>query len=494
MSETELLTLSVPADTGYFPAIMLAVRECASKLGFEATECDRICLALEEAMQNAIAYGYGGTRDKLRISLIRASTGLKIILASRGLALDEEQLPRYDPALAHAGQDTTGLGFHLIKEMVDTVSLSVLDDGHREISMLKRLSVQRVRDADEDSVEGGVVSRGEREGVQHTLRLAEPGDAETISRLALRAHGTVMFNEHIYYPDRVRAMIESGEMVSAVAVAESGGIMGHGALVVPASGSVIEELTYGFVDDRFRSRGCASELARFLMAGATARGAYALVAFAVTSHVYSQRAIELLTFKECALLLATSPATWHWDDGDGEQPGRIGNLVYIKHLRKPEAMDVHVPLRHRDMVGKIFAHRGVPARFMDISERVEPTGQSQFFTEASFKEGWALIGIQAYGADSEALVRGRLENACASQLPVIQLMLPLRSPATLFMCERFEAMDFFFAGVGTGQDCSENIILQYVNEADPGYDSVQVLSDFAKELLGYVRSCHVRSR
>ncbi|BBD09350.1 GNAT family N-acetyltransferase [Desulfovibrio ferrophilus] len=487
MTETELISLSIAADTEYFPTVNFAAKQCATKLGFAPRDADRICLALEEAMANAIKYGYGGTNDRLHISLTRASMGIKIILRSRGLTLDQKHLPQYDPALAHDAQDTTGLSFHLIQKLVDTVSRAVRDDGQITVTMLKQLPLPRP--VESEVQQNGKAPRAPKQEVTHSIRRASPEDAEAISRLALRSHGTVMFSEQIYYPERVREMIESGEMTSALVVTDAGVVMGHGALVAQEPGGCIEELTYGVVDSRFRSQGCASKLAEFLMDEATERGVYALQAFAVTSHVHSQRAIEHLEYKECALLLAASPPARHWDDNQGGEPGRIGNLVYVKFLQPPKPLELYVPPRHREMVARLYANMDAPFQFVDAGQGPAPTGPAQLFTLANFAEGWSLIGIQSYGADTATQVRKELDNALSANISSIQLMLPLHDPATATLCTEFEAMGFFFAGVGTGPDRSENLILQYLNGVDAGYDSVHVHSDMAKELVEYVRSC-----
>ncbi|MBU1004066.1 MAG: GNAT family N-acetyltransferase [Proteobacteria bacterium] len=491
MTETELITLSIPADADYFPCVKFSARECATRLGFPPRDCDRICLALEEAMLDAIRFGYGGEHDRLHISLARASMGLKMLLKSRGLALERENLPKYNPSFAQQGQDLTGLSFHLIQKMVDTVSLTVQDDGQIELSMLKRLHVQRIKDEAETDTPRDGTPRAEHAIEQYSLRLATPGDADAISRLALRAHGTVLFSEQIYYPERVREMIATGEMVSAVAVTQSG-VMGHGGLVVQDSDGCIEELTYAVVDSRVRGQGCATDMARFLIDGARERGVYALQCFAVTSHVHSQRAIEHLDFRECALLLGTSSPARHWDHDDGERPNRIGNLLYTKFLQPTEPMRLHVPARHREMIGKLFALRSGPVSFVDTQVDALPTEKTQLTTHADFKEGWALITIKTYGADAVAQVQSQLANAVSGNLPVVQLMLPLSDPCTATLCERFEALGFFFAGVGTGPDRGENLILQYLNGIEPGFDSVYVHSDIAKELVEYVRGCEAK--
>lgn len=486
--DREIVSMTIPADAGYFPAVRHAATRCAQGMGFPEEEIGRICLALEEALQGAIAFGYGGEGDTVDLVLARTGTGLRMVLRSLGLPLDEERLPQYDPGVAADRQDTTGLSFHLVRSMVDTVSLAFLGDGRREVSLLKRLpAAPPAREAP-----GKARPRragAERRTVQTSLRLAVPDDAEDIARLALSSHGTLMFNEHIYYPERVRSMLASGEMTSAVTVTDEGRIIGHGALVDLSHGTGLEELTYGFVDPGFRSQGSATKMVELLAAGAGERGVQVMVSFAVTSHVHSQRAVENQGFKECALLLAASPSATHWDGGADELPGRIGNLFYARSLGEVRPLELYPPARHRDMAAAIYAHRGVPVRMGDAPGATEPEGVSRLETEADFKEGWATIIVETYGRDCEAQVRAHLDNAREGGACVVQLLLPLPDPFTAQACGRFEDLGFFFGGVGPGPGCVEYLVLQRMTATDPGYDGVHLASDFGRELLAYIRSC-----
>jgi len=76
--------------------------------------------------------------------------------------------------------------------------------------------------------------------IHHHIRLAVPEDAEDIARIAMLSHGSILFHEDIYYPARVREMIQSKQMVSVVAVTDDNTLFGHGALVSPEPDSLVE--------------------------------------------------------------------------------------------------------------------------------------------------------------------------------------------------------------------------------------------------------------
>ncbi len=478
--------LRLPAEAAFIPIASFAAGECARTFGFPQEDAERISLAAEEAMAGAISFGYGGPCDVVELRIQRTSLGIEMVLRSRGLPLEREELPGYDPTHAVRSADVSGLGDLFIDRMMDKVSFSTSDSGHRKLRMEKFLPAT--------SVQPDRIVPSEEPVPHHSvclaIRLAEVEDAESIARLALHAHDALMFNEHIYYPRRIREMLRSGEMTSAVVEGLDGELAGHGALVATKPGSWIEELTYGFVSPRYRGQRCATKIAALLMEDALQRGVTTLLALAVTNHVHSQRSLSHMGFSPAGLLLAASPASRQWRRVDGDTPGRIGNMVYFRLLTPPREVELYVPPRHKDMILKIYEHLGVPVRLAatDTLPSVLET-EGLLTTVADLKEGWAWMVVQQYGEALKARIAAQLHQACSHGLTSILLLLPLEDPATLWMCETFEAMGFFFAWAGPAEQCGNGICLQYLNKVDPGYAFIHVLGEFAQELKEYVKFC-----
>ncbi|WP_045213959.1 GNAT family N-acetyltransferase [Desulfonatronovibrio magnus] len=324
----------------------------------------------------------------------------------------------------------------------------------------------------------------------HTVRLGKPEDAEDIARLVLRAHGAVFFNEAIYYPARVREMLEQGEMVSVVAETASGELMGHCALVADTPGARVRELTYTFLDTRFKSPGVNEEVSTFLSERAKALDLCAIYALAVTNHIHSQRNLLHQGFKESALFIAASPVSKSWQEKDGHNPGRIANIVFLKYLHAgPEAL-LHVPDRHGSMVRQIFQLHGKKCRFFHDSVLTLPEDPAHIHSESDLKEGWTWICVARYGYDIQKQVSDQLALSCGQGIPVTHLSLPLTDPVTSAIADFFEKMGFFFAGVGLDDNGKEVLILQYLHGVDPDFDSIHLASSFGRELAEYVRSIY----
>lgn len=481
--------MQLPARAQWVGVAVAAADEYAARLGFSKERAKGISLALEEASMNAIAFGYGGPHDELRITLSGTAHGMHLAVNSRGLPLDEALLPRYDPNRLEEG-DTTGLGVHLIRRLVDQASFSVKEGGEREISMRALLPITHAPEPEEPPA---ALPAADSSLPAQTLRRAAPDDAEAIARLALRSHGTVLFDERIYYPASVREMLETNEMVSVVTEVEGVGVTGHGALLLLEPG--VGELTFGFVDPRHQGKGCTWGLAERLIEVAAELGVRVVLASAVTSHVRSQRSALHVGLRECALLTAAGPAASIWR-GDGADkasviPGRIANIVLVRCLGEPDPAPLHLPPRHRRMIERILAHIGLgsPSGPDEIIAPLLPDTPSILETDADFKEGWAFVTVVEPGRDALAQIEAQLHASRAQEIPLTVLLLPLDNPYTPSLCEAAERLGFFFAGIGPGQEGRMHLALQFLHGTESGFEAIQTYSPFARELLDYVRFC-----
>ena len=121
--------------------------------------------------------------------------------------------------------------------------------------------------------------------------------------------GTRYSNAHIYYPERIVELNESGQIISATAVTPDGELAGHCAIFHSNYGSQSAEIGQAVVKPEFRGQGCLLRLTEFLINEAKSRGLTGLYVRAVTSHTFSQRVTTRLGFTACAIILGYAPAT-----------------------------------------------------------------------------------------------------------------------------------------------------------------------------------------
>jgi len=83
-------------------------------------------------------------------------------------------------------------------------------------------------------------------------------------------------------------------------------------------------------------------------------------------------------------------------------------------------------------------------------------------------------------------VKFRLRELCLRRIDCVYIDLPMSHPATPKFCASMEMLGFFFAGVIPEMSEGDVLRLQYLNNVDTDLGSIQIASDFGKELLDYV--------
>lgn len=429
----------------------------------------------------------------------RTPLGMDIVIREKGMPFDPAKIPEYRRGDSLEGQETTGIGAFLMKEIMDKVTFSNLGMGGQEVRMSKHLQNRNIEEmmtpAERNATEAEppvAKPRGVEGKIEYDVRRLNAEEAIEVSKCAYKSHGYTFFDDHIYYPDRIVELNESGEMVSAVAVTKENVFMGHAALVYPYPGQAyIAELTFVFVNVEFRSQGCMNRLCEFLFNPKKYNQPYRLdgvYAYAVTNHVFTQKVMVKYEINDCGLLLATSPATWIFKGIDGDASQRISVVLSYKYLTPPVPVKIYAPPRHREMIGKLYANIGGKPEFVEPPAGTKPPEQdSAIETRVFASEQCGEIELKKPGRHVVKEVRGILRDLCIKQIASIQLFLNLEDPLTASLCAEFERLGFFFAGILPGAAIGDTLILQYLNNVPFDYGKLRIHTEMGKELTAYIK-------
>ena len=139
---------------------------------------------------------------------------------------------------------------------------------------------------------------------------------------------------HIYYPERIVELNDSGQIISATSSDPGMELAGHCAIFHSNYGSRSAEIGQAVVKPEFRGQGCLLRLTEFLINEAKSRGLTGLYVRAVTSHTFSQRVTTRLGFTACAIILGYAPATIIFRGIDEELSQRETFIVPCKNISK----------------------------------------------------------------------------------------------------------------------------------------------------------------
>jgi anti-sigma regulatory factor (Ser/Thr protein kinase) len=125
------LKLMMSSDPRYLPVVRGAICPLAEAIGWDESDCRAITLALDEALANIIRHAYHNRTDGLiELECRETAEGLEVTLLDKGEAPDKTKIC----ARAIACDQPGGLGTHIIKDVMDTVSYRATPEGNRFVA------------------------------------------------------------------------------------------------------------------------------------------------------------------------------------------------------------------------------------------------------------------------------------------------------------------------------------------------------------------------
>jgi hypothetical protein len=292
-------------------------------------------------------------------------------------------------------------------------------------------------------------------------------------------YGDSYYPPYLYDPEQIIRRNEAEQLVSVVALDGAGQVVGHYALERPPQGSVAEA-SDALVLPEHRHHHLMEEMRIRLREEAVRLGLVGLVGYAVTNHVFSQRADEHIGARPCGVALGLWPQTFH--NMPEPLPQRMSFVIYFRYLRPPVEV-LHVITHHHDMLGRIREQYGVPVRLQEAG-RAEGPGEISLELEVDVQAG--SIRVDRVGSDTADAIRRARRDLFAVGVKALTLELPLAQPGTAELCRAAEEEGFFFCGLGPAFAGDGDALLMQFLAADLDLSLVQTDGPFAKELLAYV--------
>jgi serine/threonine-protein kinase RsbW len=320
----------------------------------------------------------------------------------------------------------------------------------------------------------------------------KPDDAAEVSKTIYKTYGYTYFHDYVYYPEKIIALNESGQVFSAVAIAGDKEIAGYGVFQIWEENPQIVEMARGVVKPEFRSLGCFRNITQYLLDQAKSRGLQGAFGEAVTHHTISQHTVHGFGFKDCGLRLGLIPPDTLFKGMAGKIPHKVSILLQFLYLQMPSvpALKIYAPDHHKDMIATLYKELGIRPEIKKAApaktKKAAATSIVKIRQVASMR--YVRMSIDRYGRNIVNELGNKVKEICRQKTEIVNLFLNLSDPLTGAYAPQFEKLGFFFAGILPGgfRD-GDALILQYLNNVPIDYDAIQVKSVMAKKLLAYVR-------
>ncbi|MFL6244098.1 MAG: hypothetical protein ACJ73V_13885, partial [Acidimicrobiia bacterium] len=197
------------------------------------------------------------------------------------------------------------------------------------------------------------------------VRAATPQDAEAIAQLLYENYHLSYVHADFYRPRHLVAMLESGRLLSTIAV-HDGRVIAHGALM-PLPGVSSAESGAAVVHSAYRGLGVFGRLSGHTLDRAIERGLASVFGDAVTIHPFSQRVERSNGYFETALQLGMVPAQTTMRGFGGEGPRRRTATLRSYRPLDDQPRRVALPGVYRELLEGMYANVG-----LTIESRTEP--------------------------------------------------------------------------------------------------------------------------
>ena len=133
------LELVVPATLDSIERVSIFLESTLEDAGLDMIESARIQLAVEEAVTNVINHGYGGSDGEILITTDIESSQVMITITDTGQEFDPTSIPPPNVTADLDHRNIGGLGVHLIRSVMDSVSY-IRHDNKNRLMMIKRFT------------------------------------------------------------------------------------------------------------------------------------------------------------------------------------------------------------------------------------------------------------------------------------------------------------------------------------------------------------------
>ena len=130
---TQAIHLRFPARSEYLLLARLAVTAVARQMALGRRDVADLKLAVTEACSNAVRHAYSASRPgEIELALVARDDGLELVVEDHGAGITLPLPPATEPS------EHGGMGFPLIRAVVDELEIGRSADGGTVVHMTKR--------------------------------------------------------------------------------------------------------------------------------------------------------------------------------------------------------------------------------------------------------------------------------------------------------------------------------------------------------------------
>lgn len=463
--------LEISNETAFLEAVTAFIEACAKRYGLPPARLEKLKGAAQAALTLvATSHHEGNTEAPIAVTLAHEEGSLMIEILNKGL-----------PLAALPGQNNAGVDCLRIENegrlgQTITLEMRLPPSPMRQQALSQSAARRQIAPKDEEIA----------------IRELGPKEETALSQLFYFVYGYNYINELLYYPEKIRAMIEQKKLLSTVAALSNGRILGHVGLVKKNEAPSVYEAAMGAVDPLVKSRGLFSKIFDAVMKQMAATPMHYCVFDFVTNHALSQKTIapygtcEMALFVGCQSSITQAKLEKLGLGPDPEDMNRYSILLsIIPRIRQPFGAEVLLPESIGETLGFLLKPLGldwVPTpRFYPLP----PGGQYQINCQPT--QGAVVFDLFEPGRKAVEAILTHWSELLRDGYEYAAIEVPLELPGLGDLHQMLAEHGFFVAGfIPYRLSARLGFRFQAIGHARVAFDKVRMATESGKKLLGVV--------
>lgn len=334
------------------------------------------------------------------------------------------------------------------------------------------------------------------ETVIRPLRL---GEEAALSRLFHRVYGYRYINDYIYYPEKIRQMIDSGKLVSLVAEMPDGSLAGHVGLIKWNNSPTVYEAALGVVDPSYKSNGLFGRIFKEVHELKNKLNFQYCIYDFVTNHELSQKLVAKYGYSDMALLLGSQVSVTQARlkelgiGSDANDMHRYSLLIAIEAGNKhPFGRNISLPTQIGEVTEFITKPLGLtwtPTPRFDLLPK-----DGEFTIQTQIEQKAAFIDFHQPGSGALTSLIEKWRDLLKNKFEYIAIDVPVNRSGLGQLHNLLSSHGFFMAGFVPYHYLPELAIrFQFLTPTKVSFENIKLHTPNGRQLLNMVRSDYERN-
>lgn len=477
-------SVSLANDPRLLPALGTFVGEFARALGFVEKGCFSISRATVELAHALIHHALSPeNHEPIDATVLQTAAGVEVLVRTKsGLFADERVIESGDGEFAEFGV--------CVHRLVDAFYAKNLGRDGYEIRIVKHRESGATPPSDSQPTGGDPHAEDPSPPPTQAptdVHVMRPEEALGVVECFYDCYGYTSIREDVYYPERLIERSQNGELFSVVVTAEDGEVAGFGALEFSESSPRAPECGMGVVKQKFRAMGILERAMPFAVSHAIDQGFPGLRTREVTSHIFSQKGVHRMGFRDTGFVLGRCSKGLTFQGIEETRPLRESLVASYLPLGTPSLRTVFVPQEHREIITEIYDQAGIPVTVETPGVVASMADDTSVVLSVSGYALYASVHVPTIGKDALLRLRHETRKLHRLGIEVINVYLNASDPSAPALAEALKGSGFFFCGIWPGNESGDEMILVHLGRTVIEYEAIKLYSEFAQGLLAYVR-------